>query len=195
MQSFSESAFQDSGLFDRREVLPGSASDSIGQLAARGVRFDIAFLDADKTGYLVRVLRVLGPEHAALNPIGLRTVITSTTRRHRSQVVLCYDMQGYYQQLMDKQLIVPGGMIVVDNALMKVLPHWRALSPIGQLLLGTSILSVQSSAAACKPQHSGGTAVRCARAGCMRRATRRTSPRRPSGNLTTLWRRMIGSRS
>jgi len=30
-------------------------------------------------------------------------------------------LQGYYQQLMDKQLIVPGGMIVVDNALMKVL--------------------------------------------------------------------------
>ena len=34
--------------------------------------------------------------------------------------------QGYYQQLMDKQLIVPGGMIVVDNALMKVFhsPHF-----------------------------------------------------------------------
>ncbi len=30
-------------------------------------------------------------------------------------------LQGYYKQLMDKQLIVPGGMIVVDNALMKVL--------------------------------------------------------------------------
>ena len=59
----------------------GSATDSIKQLAARGQRFDIAFLDADKTGYL-----------------------------------------GYYKQLMDDQLIVPGGIIVVDNALMKAGP-------------------------------------------------------------------------
>lgn len=57
MQSFSEAAFNESGVGERREVLLGSASDSIGKLAARGVRFDIAFLDADKTGYLVRLLR------------------------------------------------------------------------------------------------------------------------------------------
>ena len=30
----------------------GSAKDSIAQLAAHGVRFDLAFLDADKGGYL-----------------------------------------------------------------------------------------------------------------------------------------------
>ena len=34
------------------EVVLGSAKDSIAQLAARGVRFDLAFLDADKGGYL-----------------------------------------------------------------------------------------------------------------------------------------------
>ncbi len=56
MQSFSESAFSDSGFSDRREVLLGSATDSIEKLARRGVRFDIAFLDADKGGYLVRTL-------------------------------------------------------------------------------------------------------------------------------------------
>ena len=57
----------------------GPANEGISKLAAKGVRFDIAFLDADKTGYL-----------------------------------------GYYKQLMDSNLIVPGGIIVVDNALMKV---------------------------------------------------------------------------
>ena len=57
----------------------GPATEGISKLAAKGVRFDIAFLDADKTGYL-----------------------------------------GYYKQLMDSNLIVPGGIIVVDNALMKV---------------------------------------------------------------------------
>ena len=60
MQSFSESAFRDSGLSERREVLMGSATDSIEKLARRGVRFDIAFLDADKTGYLVRSLGMEG---------------------------------------------------------------------------------------------------------------------------------------
>jgi predicted O-methyltransferase YrrM len=34
------------------EVVLGPASESIAKLAARGVRFDLAFLDADKTGYL-----------------------------------------------------------------------------------------------------------------------------------------------
>ena len=66
-------------MLNRIEVLVGSANESIDALAARGQRFDIAFLDADKGGYL-----------------------------------------GYYKQLMDNQLIVPGGVIVVDNALMKV---------------------------------------------------------------------------
>ena len=68
-------------MLNRVEVMVGSANESIDALAARGQRFDIAFLDADKTGYL-----------------------------------------GYYKQLMDSQLIVPGGIIVVDNALMKVRP-------------------------------------------------------------------------
>ncbi len=34
------------------EVVLGPASESIERLAARGVRFDLAFLDADKGGYL-----------------------------------------------------------------------------------------------------------------------------------------------
>ena len=34
------------------EVVPGPASKGIADLAAQGVRFDLAFLDADKTGYL-----------------------------------------------------------------------------------------------------------------------------------------------
>lgn len=71
--------FEAAGVSDRIEVLVGSATDSIQKLLQRGERFDIAFLDADKTGYL-----------------------------------------GYYKQLMDNQLINPGGIIVVDNALMKV---------------------------------------------------------------------------
>ena len=71
--------FKAAGVADRIEVIVGSASDSIQKLLQRGERFDIAFLDADKTGYL-----------------------------------------GYYKQLMDNQLINPGGIIVVDNALMKV---------------------------------------------------------------------------
>ena len=70
----------------RVEVIVGSATDSIKQLISRGQRFDIAFLDADKTGYL-----------------------------------------GYYKQLMDNQLIVPGGLIVVDNALMKACPFCQGL--------------------------------------------------------------------
>ncbi len=77
MQSFSEAAFKESGVGERREVLLGSASDSIGKLAARGVRFDIAFLDADKTGYLVRLLRVFcatawRPEHSTADGVSTR---------------------------------------------------------------------------------------------------------------------------
>ena len=34
------------------EVVPGPASEGIARLAAQGARFDLAFLDADKTGYL-----------------------------------------------------------------------------------------------------------------------------------------------
>ena len=37
----------------------GPASESIGRLAAQGVRFDLAFLDADKTGYLGYYKQVL----------------------------------------------------------------------------------------------------------------------------------------
>lgn len=79
MLELAEPKFEAAGVADQIEVLVGSATDSIEKLLKRAVRFDIAFLDADKTGYL-----------------------------------------GYYKQLMDNQLIHPGGIIVVDNALMKV---------------------------------------------------------------------------
>lgn len=79
LKEYSEPSFKESGLNDRIDVLVGPAGDSIESLAKQGINFDIAFLDADKTGYL-----------------------------------------GYYKQLMDLSLIVPGGIIVVDNALMKV---------------------------------------------------------------------------
>ena len=79
MVELAQPKFEAAGVADQIEVLVGSANDSIQKLVKRGVRFDIAFLDADKTGYL-----------------------------------------GYYKQLMDNQLINPGGIIVVDNALMKV---------------------------------------------------------------------------
>lgn len=34
------------------QIEVGPASESIAKLAAQGVRFDLAFIDADKTGYL-----------------------------------------------------------------------------------------------------------------------------------------------
>lgn len=79
MLELAKPKFEAAGVADQIEVLVGSATDSIEKLIKRAVRFDIAFLDADKTGYL-----------------------------------------GYYKQLMGNQLIHPGGIIVVDNALMKV---------------------------------------------------------------------------
>ena len=79
MLELAKPKFEAAGVADQIEVLVGSATDSIEKLVKRAVCFDIAFLDADKTGYL-----------------------------------------GYYKQLMDNQLINPGGIIVVDNALMKV---------------------------------------------------------------------------
>ncbi|KAK9791633.1 hypothetical protein WJX73_009315 [Symbiochloris irregularis] len=78
LRDFAAPAFKEAGLQDRIEVLVGPAAESLKKLAARGVTADIAFLDADKPGYL-----------------------------------------GYYNQIMDSQTIVPGGFIVVDNALMK----------------------------------------------------------------------------
>lgn len=78
MQEFAQPYFQQAGVADRVEVVVGPASEGIAKLAAQGTRFDLAFLDADKTGYL-----------------------------------------GYYNQLMDLNLIVPGGAIIVDNTLMK----------------------------------------------------------------------------
>lgn len=84
MLELAQPKFEAAGVSDRIEVLVGSASDSIDKLRTRGQRFDIAFLDADKSGYL-----------------------------------------GYYSQLMDNQLINPGGIIVVDNALMKVAVIFR----------------------------------------------------------------------
>ncbi len=79
MLELAQPKFEAAGVADRIEVLVGSATDSIEKLLKQGVQFDIAFLDADKTGYL-----------------------------------------GYYKQLMDNQLISSGGIVVVDNALMKV---------------------------------------------------------------------------
>lgn len=79
MLQLAQPKFEAAGVADRIEVLVGSATDSIEKLLKQGVQFDIAFLDADKTGYL-----------------------------------------GYYKQLMDNQLISSGGIVVVDNALMKV---------------------------------------------------------------------------
>lgn len=79
MLELAQPKFDAAGVADQIEVLVGSATDSIEILLKRGERFDIAFLDADKSGYL-----------------------------------------GYYKQLMDNQLINPGGIVVVDNALMKV---------------------------------------------------------------------------
>lgn len=78
MLELAQPKFDAAGVADQIEVLVGSATDSIEILLKRGERFDIAFLDADKSGYL-----------------------------------------GYYKQLMDNQLINPGGIVVVDNALMK----------------------------------------------------------------------------
>ena len=86
MLELAQPKFEAAGVADQIEVLVGSATDSIEKLLKRAVCFDIAFLDADKTGYL-----------------------------------------GYYKQLMDNQLINPGGIIVVDNALMKV--GWPARYP------------------------------------------------------------------
>lgn len=79
MLELAQPKFDAAGVADQIEVLVGSATDSIEILLKRGERFDIAFLDADKSGYL-----------------------------------------GYYKQLMNNQLINPGGIVVVDNALMKV---------------------------------------------------------------------------
>ena len=79
MLELAQPKFDAAGVSKQIEVLIGSATDSIDKLMKRGERFDIAFLDADKTGYL-----------------------------------------GYYKQLMDNQLINPGGIVVVDNSLMKV---------------------------------------------------------------------------
>ena len=79
MLELAQPKFDAAGVSKQIEVLIGSATDSIDKLQKRGERFDIAFLDADKSGYL-----------------------------------------GYYKQLMDNQLINPGGIVVVDNALMKV---------------------------------------------------------------------------
>lgn len=78
MLELAQPKFDAAGVSKQIEVLIGSATDSIEKLQKRGERFDIAFLDADKSGYL-----------------------------------------GYYKQLMDNQLINPGGIVVVDNALMK----------------------------------------------------------------------------
>ena len=79
MLELAQPKFDAAGVSKQIEVVIGSATDSIEKLQKRGERFDIAFLDADKSGYL-----------------------------------------GYYKQLMDNQLINPGGIVVVDNALMKV---------------------------------------------------------------------------
>jgi NAD(P)-dependent dehydrogenase (short-subunit alcohol dehydrogenase family)/predicted O-methyltransferase YrrM len=82
MKDFSEPYFKEAGVDKKVTVVVGSADEGIKTLAEKGVRFDLAFLDADKGGYL-----------------------------------------GYYNQLMDNNLIVPGGAIVADNTLMKGRPY------------------------------------------------------------------------
>lgn len=84
LDSFAAPHFKKAGVSDKIEVVVGSADESIKKLAARGVRFDLAFLDADKGGYL-----------------------------------------GYYNQLLDNNLILPGGAIIADNTLMKGRPYCK----------------------------------------------------------------------
>ena len=103
LKEFARPQFEESGLAERIEVLVGPASDSIAQLAKQGKTFDIAFIDADKTGYL-----------------------------------------GYYKQLMDKQMITPGGIIVVDNALMKVCEYPSCVIILFSHALTTGAESSQS---------------------------------------------------
>ncbi|CAL5223886.1 g6480 [Coccomyxa viridis] len=78
MRDFSQPWFERAGVADKVDVRLGPASETLDTLAAEGKRFDLAFLDADKTGYL-----------------------------------------SYYKKLMDHNLIVPSGAIIVDNSLMK----------------------------------------------------------------------------
>lgn len=85
MEAFAAPYFKKAAVDDRITVVTGSADKSLAELAKRGVRFDLAFLDADKGGYL-----------------------------------------GYYNQLMDNNLMVPGGAIVADNTLMKGRPYVSA---------------------------------------------------------------------
>ncbi len=79
MAAFAQPHFTKAGLSDRIHVMLGPALESMGKLAEAGRSFDLAFLDADKPGYI-----------------------------------------HYYNALMDKGLLAPGGCIVVDNSLMKV---------------------------------------------------------------------------
>ena len=116
----------------------GPASESIAQLAARGVRFDLAFLDADKTGYLgyyEQVLSKSGPPGSHVAPgnaviVAACNVTTTGSTKCQTEVpVLTVIMSGVaikhwvcLLQLMDLNLILPGGAIVADNTLMKAGP-------------------------------------------------------------------------
>lgn len=100
------------------DVRLGPASETLDRLAAEGRRFDLAFLDADKTGYLGYYEKVL--------PQSKRN-LCCTTFPHPVKVCLtcskCYN-SSCVMQLMKHNLIVPGGAIIVDNSLMKVSHVW-----------------------------------------------------------------------
>ncbi len=129
------------------EVVLGPAAESIARLAAQGKRFDLAFLDADKTGYLAyynqastRLLPVfraacLKSAHERYPPTEqclLQGLLVSHSMQQRAVHIGCVPRAiactgslsvGGCLQLMDLDMILPGGAIVVDNTLMKVCMH------------------------------------------------------------------------
>ncbi len=96
------------------DVRLGPASETLDRLAAEGCRFDLAFLDADKTGYLGYYEKVLSKSR--------RVTCCSTLPPIQSDVsyLLQVGNSSCAVQLMKYNLIVPGGAIIVDNSLMKV---------------------------------------------------------------------------
>lgn len=102
----------------------GPASESIASLAAQGKRFDLAFLDADKTGYLGYYNQV--SSQCSLPTSVLTACPPVHCHRMHSAVTRSFVTISSLAQLMDMELILPGGAIIVDNTLMKVIffsPH------------------------------------------------------------------------
>ena len=109
------------------------------------MRFDLAFLDADKAGYIGYYSQVRARAGFMVHAAGCRAVgkLPMTVRTlqsqcesippgsHAGQHVICGPIPSVPQsgnllsallvtQLMDMNLILPGGAIVADNTLMKV---------------------------------------------------------------------------